>query len=264
MNRLINTFNEKDKNILNIYYTAGFPSLHSTLYVMKQLEQAGADIIELGIPFSDPLADGPDIQQSSEIALNNGMSIDLLFDQLNGFRKTINIPVVLMGYLNPVMQYGLEKFIKRSAEIGLDGFIFPDVPTNEFENEWKELLVENNLCFSFLVTPETSDERIKLLDQLSSGFLYAVSTSGTTGTKDVSAQEHIGNYLDRLNSLNLKNPILAGFGIKNAEDFEFVNSKVSGAIIGSAFIKDLHSKGCKEETIFEFITEIKKGVLEKM
>lgn len=256
MNRLVQTL-ENPRDILNIYYTAGFPSLHSTLYVMKQLEEAGADIIELGIPFSDPLADGPVIQQSSEIALRNGMSIDMLFTQLENFRNTISIPVVLMGYLNPVMQYGLEKFIKKSAEIGLDGFIFPDVPTHEFLSTWKSLLDEHELTFSFLVTPETPEDRIRLLDELSTGFLYAVSTSGTTGTKDISAQDFIGDYLGKLKSMNLTNPILAGFGIKDAEDFNFVNSIVDGAIIGSAFIKELHSKGCKESTIHNFVKDVK-------
>ena len=259
MNRLNTYFKNKSTNsTLNVYITAGFPALDDTLAVMNFLENAGADIIELGIPFSDPLADGPVIQQSSEKSLNNGMSISVLMNQLKHMRNQINVPVILMGYLNPVMQYGLERFIRESSERGIDGFIFPDVPPHEFESNWRPLLKKYNMCFSFLVTPETSMERVKYLDGLSSGFLYAVSSSSTTGRKDNSTS--IGQsetYLKSLKEMNLNNPILAGFGIQSQEDYNLVNSWVDGAIVGSAFIRHLENQGLSEESITKFVKQLK-------
>ncbi|MDA9773758.1 tryptophan synthase subunit alpha, partial [Saprospiraceae bacterium] len=248
-----------NQDILNVYFTAGFPNVNSTAGLIRSLEKAGADIIELGIPFSDPLADGPTIQQSSERALANGMTIDLLFQQLDAIRKDTSIPIIMMGYLNPIMQFGLEKFVRKAKEVGVDGFIFPDVPTREFEKEWKILLDEHDLTFSFLVTPQTSEARILYLDSLSSGFLYAVSSSSTTGTKEKkNDHEQVKKYLNGLKNLPLKNSVLAGFGISNREDYQRVNKLVDGAIIGSAFIKYLDKYDDSYSTVEDFVKSIKR------
>ncbi len=260
MNRLVNYFSNKNPqdSTLNIYFTAGYPQLNDTLPTILSLEKAGADIIELGIPFSDPLADGPTIQNSSEVALENGMSIDVLFNQLKDLRKHTQIPIVLMGYLNPVIQYGVSSFLEKAAEVGIDGFILPDLPIIEYEREWKDQLTRYNLTFTFLVTPETQDRRIQQLDALSSGFLYAVASSSTTGsTKTANQQNQTNDYLDKLNNLSLKNPILAGFGIKDHEMYQQVNQKCDGAIVGSAFIKHIGVHGAVEEAIKEFVKSVK-------
>ncbi|HWC53409.1 MAG TPA: tryptophan synthase subunit alpha [Chitinophagaceae bacterium] len=237
MGRIEELFKRKKEKILNVYCTAGFPNLDSTLQVMKALQENGADMIELGIPYSDPLADGPVIQQSSSEALKNGMTIKILFEQLKDLRKDISIPVLLMGYMNPVLQYGFEKFCADTAAIGVDGLILPDLPEFEFENEYGAVIKRYGLDFVFLVTPETSTERIEKLDALSSGFLYAVSSSSTTGSdKDMNDVEQ---YLEKLKSLQLKNPVLVGFGIKDKTTFESACRHASGAIIGSAYIKAL-------------------------
>lgn len=235
MGRLTALFEKKKKDILNVYITAGFPQLDSTLMIMEALQSAGADLIELGMPYSDPLADGPVIQESSLQALSNGMTIEKLFEQLEGFRDTIHVPVVLMGYMNPVLQYGFEKFCEAAARVGVDGLILPDLPAFEYESHYGEIIHKSGLDFIFLVTPETSEERVRKLDALSTGFLYAVSSSSTTGKeKDFNA---VVNYLKRLNGYQLKNPVLVGFGIKDRETFEAVTPYAAGAIIGSAFIK---------------------------
>ena len=236
-NRLENLFESKKHNILNVYCTAGFPHLHSTLEVMKALQESGAGIIELGMPYSDPLADGPVIQQSNTKALANGMSIENLFSQLKNFRKEIHVPVVLMGYLNPVLQFGFENFCAAAMETGIDGLIIPDLPEYEFENEYSAIISKYGLCFTFLVTPETSDERIKKLDRLSSGFLYAVSSSATTG--GIQKSEHIESYLKRIENLGLKNAVLVGFGIRDKDSFHAACQYSSGAIIGTAYIQAL-------------------------
>jgi tryptophan synthase alpha chain len=241
MSRLKELFARKDKKVLNVYCTAGFPELNSTISVMQALEANGANIIELGMPYSDPLADGPVIQASGNIALANGMTIKVLFEQLNDFRKTVSLPVILMGYMNPVLQYGFEKFCKEAAAVGVDGLILPDLPEHEFETEFGVIIKKYGLDFIFLVTPETSEERLKKLDALSTGFLYAVSSSATTGSeKDFNAVE---KYLLRLQEMKLVNPVLVGFGIKDKETFESASKYSNGAIIGTAFIKSLeHSK----------------------
>lgn len=225
--------------VLNVYCTAGYPRLHSTIEVMKALQEHGADIIELGMPFSDPLADGPVIQQSSSVALANGMTIKILFEQLKDFRKEISVPVVLMGYMNSVLQYGFEKFCADAAAVGVNGLILPDLPEYEFETEYGSIIEKYGLDFIFLVTPETSDERVKKLDSLSSGFLYAVSSSSTTGGEKSTAAST--EYLLKLKSLNLKNPVLVGFGIKDKASFDAVCQLADGAIIGSAYIKALEN-----------------------
>jgi tryptophan synthase alpha chain len=254
MSRLNNLFQQKNKRILNVYCTAGYPTLQSTINVMSSLQENGADLIELGMPYSDPLADGPVIQASSSKALQNGMTISTLFNQLKDFRKDITVPVILMGYLNPLLQYGFEKFCAKAAEVGIDGIIIPDIPMYEFEQEYSAVIKKYGLDFIFLVTPETSEERIKKLDQLSSGFLYAVSSSSITGSdKDFSPVE---TYLHKLQSLKLKNPVLVGFGIKDKSTFETACKYANGAIIGSAYIKALESDDNVEMATREFLNGI--------
>ena len=260
MSRLEKIFATKSDHLLNVYCTAGYPHLHSTLEVMKALQEHGADIIELGMPYSDPLADGPVIQQSSSVALANGMTIAILFEQLRGFRNEIHLPVILMGYMNPVMQYGFERFCADAASVGVDGLILPDLPEYEFENEYGELIKKHGLDFIFLVTPETSEERVKKLDSLSSGFLYAVSSSSTTG-KDMSkagaeAAEDPGGYLSRLKSMQLKNPVLVGFGIRDKAGFEAICRVAAGGIIGSAYIKVLENSTGVNASTKSFISSI--------
>ena len=240
MSRIDELFRRKQRNILNVYCTAGYPGLEDTITVMSALQQNGADIIELVMPYSDPLADGPVIQESSSQALKNGMSLQYLFKQLKDFRGTIQVPVVLMGYMNPVLQYGFEKFCADAAAIGIDGLILPDLPEHEFENEYGSIIKKYGLDFIFLVTPETAPERIKKLDALSSGFLYAVSSSSTTGSEHSGAD--IKDYMHRLRQAGLKNPVLLGFGIKDKMGFETACRAADGAIIGSAYIKALQGE----------------------
>ena len=251
MSRIPGLFAKKKKDILNVYCTAGYPQLDSTLTVMQALQDNGADMIELGMPYSDPLADGPVIQASGSKALENGMTIAVLFQQLAGFRKSINIPVILMGYMNPVLQYGFEKFCMDAADAGVDGLILPDLPEFEFETEYGAIIKKYGLDFIFLVTPETSEERLRKLDALSSGFLYAVSSSATTGSdKDFNAVE---KYLHRLQTMQLKNPILVGFGIKDKETFKSACKYANGAIIGTAFIKAVTEIDDVSESVKQFM-----------
>ena len=254
MSRLKNTFKQSAKKILNVYCTAGYPQLNSTLEVMKALQENGANIIELGMPYSDPLADGPVIQHSGSIALANGMTIAKLFEQLKNFRKEISIPVILMGYMNPVLQYGFEKFCADAAAIGIDGLILPDLPEYEFETEYGAIIKKNNLDFIFLATPETSEERIRKLDSLSNGFLYAVSSSSTTGSDKKTAG--IDEYLQKLRNLKLKNPVLVGFGIRDKASFNAVCQLADGAIIGSAYIKALENSTDVNAATKEFLSSI--------
>jgi tryptophan synthase alpha chain len=228
---------------------------------MKALEANGADMIELGMPYSDPLADGPVIQQSSTIALHNGMTIKKLFEQLKDFRKSPSLggvgevlPVLLMGYMNPILQYGFEKFCKDAAAVGIDGLILPDLPEYEYETEYGAVIKKYGLDFVFLVTPETSEERVKKLDRLSSGFLYAVSSSSTTG-KDKNLT-NVNMYLKKLRNLSLKNPVVVGFGIKDKQTFETACENANGAIIGTAFIRALEKAGNIEEATKSFLKSI--------
>ena len=255
MSRLQDLFNKKQKSVLNVYCTAGYPQLNSTIEVIKALQENGADIIELGMPYSDPLADGPVIQQSSSIALANGMTIKKLFEQLRDLRKGISVPVVLMGYMNPVLQYGFEKFCANAAAVGIDGLILPDLPEHEFETEYGHIIKKYGLDFIFLVTPETSEERLQKLDKLSSGFLYAVSSSSTTGTDKNMAD--VKSYLQKLKGLNLKNPVLVGFGIKDRSTFESACANANGAIIGTAYIKALAKPGNVTDITRKFLETIK-------
>lgn len=237
MSRIQQLFARKQKRILNVYCTAGYPQLHSTLPVMQALQAGGADIIELGIPYSDPLADGPVIQASGSKAIANGMTVAKLFAQLKNFRSSIAVPVILMGYFNQVLQYGFEKFCADAAAVGVDGLILPDLPMYEFETMYGSIIKKYHLDFIFLVTPETSEERIKKLDSLSYGFLYAVSSSSTTGSNK--KLEDGAAYFKKLQSLQLKNPVLIGFGIKDKQTFDAACAYANGAIIGSAYIKAL-------------------------
>ncbi|MEI6950184.1 tryptophan synthase subunit alpha [Paraflavisolibacter sp. H34] len=256
MSRIKDLFEKKQNKVLNVYCTAGFPKLESTLKVMRALQENGADLIELGMPYSDPLADGPVIQASSAVALKNGMTIKKLFEQLQDFRKEITLPVVLMGYINPILQYGFERFCADAAAAGVDGLILPDIPMYEFQNEYGPIIKKYNLDFIFLVTPETSEDRVRQLDEMSSGFLYAVSSSSTTGKdKDFSAAE---NYLEKLKGMNLKNPVLVGFGIKDKKTFEAASKHANGAIIGSAYIQALQSGDKIKEATRKFLGAILK------
>ena len=255
MSRLQKLFQQQGKKkVLNVYCTAGFPELESTLEVMQALQAHGASIIELGIPYSDPLADGPVIQASGSRALDNGMSIARLFEQLKDFRNTVHVPVVLMGYLNPVLQYGFERFCADAARVGIDGLILPDLPLYEFETVYGSIIKKHGLDFIFLVTPETSEERIRKVDALSSGFVYAVSSSTTTGgDKDFAPIE---SYLQKLQQMQLRNPILVGFGIKDKQSFDAASQYAAGGIIGSAYIKALQQGGTINEATKEFLNRI--------
>jgi tryptophan synthase alpha chain len=256
MNRLTALFERKKDHVLNVYCTAGYPQLQSTIEVMQALQDNGADIIELGMPYSDPLADGPVIQHSGSVALANGMTIEKLFAQLQGFRNEIYVPVILMGYMNPVLQYGFEKFCKHAAALPIDGLILPDLPEHEFETEFGPVMQRYGLDFIFLVTPETSEERIKKLDQLSTGFLYAVSASSTTGSDK--NMNDVGAYLEQLKSYQLKNPVLVGFGIKDKQTFNAACQHANGAIIGSAYIKALENSTDIRKSTSEFLEGVLK------
>ncbi len=242
MKNRINTALEQDKDLLSIYFTAGYPSLNDTVQIIQDLEKNGVDMIEIGLPFSDPLADGPTIQDSSTIALKNGMTTKLLFEQLKDIRQSVSIPLIIMGYFNPMMQYGIEAFCAKCQEIGIDGLIIPDLPVNEYHEHYQETFEKYGLINVFLITPQTSDERIRFIDSVSNGFIYMVSSASTTGAKST-----FGNvqqeYFDRIKSLNLKNPQIVGFGISNNETFMQATKTTKGAIIGSAFIKQLTQNG---------------------
>jgi tryptophan synthase alpha chain len=261
MNSIQKLFSEKKKNILSIYFTAGFPELNDTGNILESLEENGADMIEIGMPYSDPLADGPVIQHSSIQALQNGMNIKTLFDQLNDFHKESvsqqNVPLILMGYLNPVLQYGFEKFCSDAKNCGISGIILPDLPINEYEKEYRDIFQKNGLDFIFLITPETSEERIRKIDSLSSGFIYAVSSSSITGSdKSISAQE---SYFKRIKNMNLKNKIMIGFGIKDHQTFSQACEYASGAIIGTAYIRAIEHANNIESATKEFLNSILNG-----
>jgi tryptophan synthase alpha chain len=255
-NKLEQVFLNKTNNVLNVYCTAGYPFLESTNEVINSLQNNKVDIIELGIPYSDPLADGPTIQESSMVAINNGMTIEVLFNQLKENKNilTSKTALILMGYLNPVLLFGFEKFCAKAKKVGVDGLILPDMPTYEFEKTYKSIIDKHNLNFIFLVTPETSEARVRMLDNLSSGFLYAVSSSSITGSdKDFST---VTSYLQRLQSYQLKNKILVGFGIKDKQTFNTACANSNGAIIGSAYIKALQNCEDVNNTTTQFINQI--------
>jgi tryptophan synthase alpha chain len=257
-NRITALFARKKSGILNVYYTAGFPALNDTVRIAQALQKSGADIIEIGIPFSDPVADGPTIQASNKVALDGGMTLKLLLEQLKELRKSVTIPVILMGYINPVMQYGVEKFARDIAAIGIDGLILPDLPLPEYEENYKELFDSLNLCNTFLISPTTSEDRIRKIDAATEGFIYAVSASSITGARGDFSEEQL-QYFERLKSLQLRNPFLIGFGISNHKTFAQASQYSAGAIVGSAFINLLTESTDPEGDIETFIKSLKKN-----
>lgn len=259
MNRIDQLFQTKKGNILSIYFTAGYPSIDSTVSIIKYLEEAGVDMIEIGIPFSDPLADGPVIQHSSNIALINGMSISLLFRQLSDIRKQVTIPVILMGYINPILKFGMENFCRNCHSVGIDGIILPDLPPEIFIKEYSDLFELNGLFNIFLISPQSENARIRFIDNISKGFIYMVSSSSTTGIKEGFSADQSA-YFKRIDEMNLKNPRLTGFGISDNRSFNTACKTSEGAIIGSAFIKMLEKSGPDQENIRKFISKLRKGV----
>jgi tryptophan synthase alpha chain len=256
-NRITELFERKNENILNVFYTAGFPELDSTVTVARSLAAAGADMIEIGIPFSDPVADGPTIQASNKVALDNGMTLPLILQQVRSIRaEGIEIPILLMGYLNPVMQYGVEKFVKDAAEAGVDGLIVPDLPVVEYEELYQDLFEKHNLCNTFLIAPTTSEARIRKIDAATKGFVYAVSASSTTGARQGFSQEQL-NYFQRLKDMKLANPVLIGFGISNRDTFSKAASYGAGAIVGSAFVNRIRDSKDIASDIASFVSELK-------
>ncbi|WP_405383480.1 tryptophan synthase subunit alpha [Maribacter sp. LLG6340-A2] len=254
MSNRITTKLEEGKKLLSIYFTAGYPALNDTVNIIEDLEKNGVDMIEIGLPFSDPLADGPTIQESSTAALKNGMTTEILFSQLKDIRKTVSIPLIIMGYFNPVLQYGVEAFCKKCQEIGIDGLILPDLPLDVYQDEYEETFKKYGLLNVFLITPQTSDERIQQIDNASNGFIYMVSSASVTGSKSGFGQEQ-ENYFERIANMKLKNPQIVGFGIKDEETFQQATKTAKGAIIGSAFIKHLTANGV--HSIAKFVKAIR-------
>jgi tryptophan synthase alpha chain len=253
MNRIDKKLKEEGK-LLSIYFTAGFPNLNDTADIIIKLQESGVDMIEIGLPFSDPLADGPTIQDSSMSAINNGMNTEILFNQLKDIRDRVSIPLIIMGYFNPILQYGVEKFCKKCNEIGIDGLIIPDLPIDYYLENYKSIFEQNKLYNMFLIAPQTSDERIRKIDSISKGFIYMVSSSSITGSRNSFSSEQI-NYFERIEKMNLNTPRIIGFGVGNKETFNATVNYSKGAIIGSAFIKNLHENGI--DSIDSFIESIR-------
>lgn len=257
MNRIDRLFIEKQKNILSVYFTAGYPRLDDTVTVIEELSGQGAEMIEIGIPFSDPMADGPVIQQSGAVALSNGMTLRKLFGQLKDIRKRTDIPLVMMGYLNPILQYGIEAFCRDCAAEGIDGLIIPDLPFADYLETVKPVTEKYGLHCIMLVTPETSEERIRLIDAHTSGFIYLVSTASTTGAQ-ASFNEKTTEYFSRIAAMKLKNPLLIGFGISNKATFSTACRYASGAIVGSAFVRLLGEKKSVGEGVGALMERLEK------
>ena len=253
MNRIHQKLQE-DKKLLSLYFTAGYPALNDTVKIIQDLEKSGIDMIEIGLPFSDPLADGPTIQDSSTAALKNGMTTEKLFEQLKDIRKTVSIPLIIMGYFNPMFQYGVEAFCKKCQEIGIDGLILPDLPLDVYQENYEAIFKKYGLLNVFLITPQTSDQRIHEIDAASNGFIYMVSSASVTGSKSGFGDTQT-DYFERIANMNLKNPQIVGFGIKDAETFQAATKNAKGAIIGSAFIKHLTAHGV--DSISSFAKQIR-------
>ena len=256
MNRIDQLFQHKKEHILSVYFTAGYPALNDTVTVIKALEKEGVELIEIGVPFSDPMADGPVIQASGAKALQNGMSVKTLFTQLAGIRSSVSIPLVLMGYLNPIMQFGFDHYCEEAARCGIDGLIIPDLPFAEYMESYKPIADRYGLHMIMLITPETSEERIRLIDRHTSGFIYMVSSASVTGAKSAFSDVNI-DYFRRVNAMQLKNPRLIGFGISNRETFDAACREASGAIIGSKFISLLESEDSIEVAAKKLIEAIR-------
>ncbi len=250
-----NSLSGKPGKLLSIYFTAGYPKINDTVGIIKNLEESGVQMIEIGLPFSDPLADGPTIQASSTVALKNGMTTKKIFSQLVGIRESVKIPLLIMGYFNPILQYGVEEFCKKCAEIGIDGLIIPDLPVDEYHNKYHAIFEKYNLINVFLITPQTSESRIRYIDSISKGFIYMVSSASTTGAM-VSFGETQNTYFEKIANMNLKTPQIVGFGISNKQTFEQATKSANGAIIGSAFVKFLSKNSI--ENIATFIQSILK------
>ena len=255
MNR-INQKLEESKRLLSIYFTAGYPNLNDTVTIIQNLEKSGVDMIEIGVPFSDPLADGPTIQASSTKALQNGMTSEVLFGQLKDIRETVKIPLIIMGYFNPILQFGVEEFCKKCSEIGIDGLIIPDLPVNVYNDQYKATFEKYGLVNVFLITPQTSDERIRFIDSISNGFIYMVSSASVTGSQSGFGEEQT-NYFERIDKMNLNNPQIIGFGISDNTSFTQATEYAKGAIIGSAFIKHVTSFGVND--VDKFVSKILKA-----
>ena len=256
MNRIDRLFDEKPSGILSIFMTAGYPSLEDTVPMIQALQAHGADMVEVGIPFSDPLADGPVIQQSSHVSLGNGMTLKLLFEQLADIRGKVHLPLLLMGYLNPIFKMGIAPFLDRCREVGIDGVIIPDLPPDEFEELYRPVFIEHGIHLIMLVTPHTPEERIRKIVRLSGGFIYLVAEASTTGAR-ASVGSHQVEYFNRIRKLNLPLPGLIGFGISNRETFLTACSHASGAIIGSAFLKAIEKPGTLESNVKQFLDMIR-------
>ncbi|WP_158826108.1 tryptophan synthase subunit alpha [Mucilaginibacter lacusdianchii] len=254
-NRLNTMFDEKKNNLLSVYFTAGYPELNTTLDIAEALEKAGADFLEIGFPYSDPVADGPTIQHSSQKALDNGMNLNLLFEQLKDLRQRVTIPVLLMGYANPMVQYGVERFCAKAAEVGVDGVIVPDLPMYEYEQLYKDIFAKHNLSNIFLVTPQTAESRIRKIDELSNSFIYLLSSASITG-RNLTISDTIESYFQRIKDMQLKNPTVIGFGIADKPAYQKATAYANGAIVGSAFVKFLGTENYLER-IPEFIQSIK-------
>lgn len=248
MNRIQQKLSD-NKKLLSIYFTAGYPKLDDTVEILQQLEKNGVDMVEIGLPFSDPLADGPTIQASSQVALKNGMTTNHLFEQLKDIRKTVSIPLIIMGYFNPILQFGVENFCRKCKEVGIDGLILPDLPLAEYEEHYVETFSKYGLINIFLITPQTSEDRIRQIDNASEGFIYMVSSSSITGSADGFGEEQ-EKYFQRISAMDLNNPLIVGFGIKDSTTFKQATLNTNGAIIGSAFIKMLTEKGLAGITSF--------------
>lgn len=257
MNRIQQLFGSKQKNILSVYFTAGFPHFDDTVNIITELQNKGIDLIEIGIPFSDPMADGPVIQASGTKALKNGMTLKKLFAQLQNIRQTIHIPLIMMGYLNPIMQYGFENFCRKCSETGIDGAIIPDLPFNDYMELYKPIADQYGINIIMLITPETSDERVRLIDEHTNGFIYMVSSAATTGAQQ-NFDEKKQAYFKKINEMDLKNPRLVGFGISNKATLEAAQADSSGAIIGSKFIQLLDEKENIQKAVDALLEALKK------
>ncbi|WP_010135577.1 tryptophan synthase subunit alpha [Ochrovirga pacifica] len=253
MSKLSQLFAEKPNRLCSVYFTSGYPKLNDTGTIIKNLEKAGVDFLEVGLPYSDPMADGPTIQETSSIALKNGINLDLIFNQLEEIKNQVSIPLIAMGYFNQVVRYGAEKFCEKCQSVGIQTLVLPDMPMIEYEQTYKSMFAKYGLSNVFLITPQTSEERIKKIDEMTDAFIYVVASSSITGAKGTISKAQI-DYFNRIKSYNLKSTLIAGFGISSKDTFDTVCEHVNGAIIGSAFVKYVGANGV--DKIDNFVKEI--------